>query len=238
MEIIPQIADYFLHLGEYLDQIITAFGPLTYVILFGVIFAETGLVITPFLPGDSLIFIVGAFSGSGLLNFIISYIVLLSAAIIGDSVNYWIGSKIGPRVFKSENSKIFNKKYLYKTHGFYEKYGSKTIVIARFVPIVRTFAPFVAGIGNMNYKTFLTYNVLGAFLWVTSLMLAGYFLGSQPIVKNNFETAIFVIIGFSLIPIIYEFIKNKMEDKKDKTIEKKDYKDLKEIFEKDKPKKN
>lgn len=233
MELIAQVADLFLHLGEYLEQIIEAFGPLTYVILFLVIFAETGLVITPFLPGDSLIFIVGTFCGTGHLNFIIAYITLLSAAIIGDSVNYWIGSKIGPRVFNKENSRIFNKKYLEKTHGFYEKYGSKTIVIARFVPIVRTFAPFVAGIGSMNYKTFLTYNVAGAFLWVTLLMLAGYFLGSQPIVKNNFETAIFVIIGISLIPIFYEIIKNKMENRTDTNSDKTDYKDIKEIFKKE-----
>jgi len=229
MDIIPQIADYFLHLGEYLDLIIQALGPLTYVLLFLVIFAETGLVITPFLPGDSLIFIVGAFSASGLLNFIFSYITLLAAAIIGDSVNYWIGNKIGPRVFSKENSKIFNKKYLEKTHHFYEKYGTKTIVIARFVPIVRTFAPFVAGIGKMNYKTFFTYNVLGAFIWVTSLMLAGYFLGSLPIVKDNFEKAIFFIIGISLLPMVYEFLKAKLEARGEKKNEKVDAPTLKEI---------
>lgn len=238
MDIIAQMADYFLHLGEYLAQIIEAIGPLTYVLLFLVIFAETGLVITPFLPGDSLIFIVGAFTGTGHLNFFVAYVTLLLAAIIGDSVNYWIGNKIGPRVFNKENSRVFNKKYLEKTHNFYEKYGSKTIVIARFVPIVRTFAPFVAGIGSMNYKTFLTYNVIGAFLWVTSLMLAGHFLGSQPIVKNNFETAIFVIIGISLLPIIYEFVKKRLEDKKEKKTEKTDYEDIKEIFEEDKAKKS
>jgi len=234
MEIITQMADYFLHLGEYLAQIIEAIGPLTYVLLFLVIFAETGLVVTPFLPGDSLIFIVGTFSGTGHLNFIFAYITLLSAAIIGDSVNYWIGSKIGPRVFNKENSRVFNKKYLVKTHNFYEKYGSKTIVIARFVPIVRTFAPFVAGIGKMSYKTFLTYNILGAFIWVTTLMFIGYFLGSQPIVKNNFETAIFVIIGISLLPILYEFIKKKLDEKKEKKTEKTGYEDIKEIFEKEK----
>lgn len=234
MEIMSQLADYLLHLGDYLGQIITALGPLTYVLLFAVIFAETGLVIMPFLPGDSLIFLVGAFSGTGHLNFIFAYITLLSAAIIGDSVNYWIGNKIGPRVFNKENSRVFNKAYLEKTHEFYEKYGSKTIVIARFVPIVRTFAPFVAGIGSMNYKTFLTYNVTGAFIWVTSLMLAGFFLGSQPIVKDNFEYAVFVIIGISLLPIIYEFIKNKLEKRKHKRQVSTDYQEIKEDFKEEK----
>lgn len=233
MQLIFQMADFFLHIGEYLAIIIEAIGPLTYVFLFLIIFAETGLVITPFLPGDSLIFVVGTFTGTGLLNFVAVYITLLAAAIIGDSVNYWIGNKIGPRVFSKENSRVFNKKYLAKTHDFYEKYGSKTIVIARFVPIVRTFAPFVAGIGSMKYKTFITYNVIGAFLWVTSLLMLGHFLGSQPIVKNNFEIAIFVIIGISLIPMIYEFAKKKMEDKKSKNkkLEDTDYKEIKEIFE-------
>ncbi|EKD86765.1 MAG: hypothetical protein ACD_37C00153G0001, partial [uncultured bacterium] len=176
MEIILQVADYFLHVGDYLGIIIDAFGPLTYVILFIIIFAETGLVVTPFLPGDSLIFIVGAFSGLGFLNVFTSYVVLLSAAILGDTVNYWFGNKLGPKVFSRENSRVFNKAYLEKTREFYDKYGAKTIIIARFVPIVRTFAPFVAGIGKMNYSTFIKYNVVGAFMWVTSLMLAGYFL--------------------------------------------------------------
>ena len=228
MDVIQQVSQYFLHIADYLDQIIATLGPLTYVLLFFIIFAETGLVITPFLPGDSLIFIVGAFSGSGHLNFIVAYITLLSAAIIGDSVNYWIGNKIGPRVFSKENSRVFNKKYLEKTHNFYEKYGTKTIVIARFVPIVRTFAPFVAGIGSMNYKTFFTYNVLGAFLWVTILMLAGHFMGSLPIVKDNFEYAIFFIIGISLIPVIYEFLKNKLESRNEKKKDTPNLKDLKD----------
>lgn len=234
MDIVSQAANYFLHLGDYLGQIINAFGPLTYAILFLIIFAETGLVVTPFLPGDSLIFIVGAFSGTGHLNFIIAYITLLSAAIIGDSVNYWIGNKIGPRVFNKENSRVFNKKYLEKTHAFYEKYGTKTIVIARFVPIVRTFAPFVAGIGSMNYRTFITYNVLGAFLWVTTLMLAGYFLGSLPIVKENFEKAVFFIIGISLLPMAYEYLKTRLEargEKKEK-VNVPTYKEIKESVKK------
>lgn len=232
MEILAQTAGYFIHIGDYLGKIIEAFGPLTYVILFGVIFAETGLVITPFLPGDSLIFVVGAFAGSGYLNVFLVYIVLLAAAILGDSVNYWIGNKIGPRVFYKENSRVFNKKYLEKTREFYAKYGSKTIILARFVPIVRTFAPFVAGIGKMDYKTFLTYNIVGAFIWVTGLTALGYFLGNSPIVKNNFETAIFGIIGISLLPMIFEFVKHKLEKRRERIST--DYKEIKETFKKEK----
>ncbi len=227
-----EILNIFLHLGEYLDKIIEAIGPLTYVVIFGVIFAETGLVITPFLPGDSLIFIVGALSGSGHLNVVLVYIVMLAAAILGDSVNYWIGNKIGPRVFAKENSRVFNKKYLEKTREFYAKYGAKTIIIARFVPVVRTFAPFVAGIGSMDYKTFLTYNIIGAFIWVTSLTAAGYFLGNQPIVKNNFEYAIFAIIGISLIPMIIEFVKHRIEKRRERSST--DYKEIKQTFKKEK----
>lgn len=226
-----EIINIFLHLADYLPKVIEAFGPLTYVILFGVIFAETGLVIAPFLPGDSLIFIVGALSGKGLLNVVPVYIVLLTAAILGDSVNYWIGNKIGPRVFAKENSRVFNKKYLEKTREFYAKYGAKTIIIARFVPIVRTFAPFVAGIGSMDYKTFLTYNIIGAFIWVTSLTAAGYFLGNQPIVKENFETAIFGIIGISLLPMIFEFVKHKIEKRRERKST--DFKEIKETFKKE-----
>ncbi len=172
------ILDIFLHLGDYLAQIIQIFGVWTYVILFLVIFAETGFVVTPFLPGDSLLFIVGAFAAIGHLNIFVVYAVLLVAAILGDTVNYWLGNKIGAKVFSKENSRIFNKKYLTKTEEFYEKYGGKTIIIARFVPVVRTFAPFVAGIGKMKYSVFITYNIIGGFFWVTSLVFAGYFFGN------------------------------------------------------------
>lgn len=233
MEIILQVADYFLHVGDYLGIIIDAFGPLTYVILFIIIFAETGLVVTPFLPGDSLIFIVGAFSGIGFLNFFASYVVLLSAAILGDTVNYWLGNKLGPKVFSKENSRVFNRAYLEKTREFYDKYGAKTIIIARFVPIVRTFAPFVAGIGKMNYSTFLKYNVVGAFMWVTSLILAGYFLGNNSFVKKNLEIAIFAIIGLSLLPMVIEFARHKLKKEKVKDVTT-DYKELKETFKEEK----
>lgn len=208
-----QIVDFFLHLGDYLAQIIQIFGIWTYVILFIVIFAETGFVVVPFLPGDSLLFVVGAFSALGHLNIVLVYVVLLFAAVLGDTVNYWLGHKLGAKVFNSENSKLFNKKYLKKTEEFYEKYGGKTIIIARFVPIVRTFAPFVAGIGSMRYSVFILYNIVGGFLWVTALVFAGYFFGNLPIVKDNFEYAVYIIIFVSLLPMIYEVIKHRLQKK-------------------------
>ena len=223
-----QIIDFFVHLGDYLAQIIAIFGVWTYVVLFLVIFAQTGLVIAPFLPGDSLLFIVGAFAGLGHLNIVVVYIVLLAAAILGDTANYWLGNKLGAKVFKNENSKIFNKKYLKKTEDFYEKYGGKTIIIARFVPIVRTFAPFVAGIGNMKYSTFISYNIVGGFIWVTTLVFAGYFFGNLPIVKENFEYAIYIIIFASLLPMILEFIKHRLQKNKEK-VEETSYKEIKKV---------
>lgn len=233
MEILLQVADYFLHVGDYLGMIIDAFGPLTYVILFGVIFAETGLVVTPFLPGDSLLFVVGAFAGLGYLNIFVVYVVLLAAAILGDTVNYWLGNKLGPKVFSKNNSRIFNKEYLEKTREFYDKYGAKTIIIARFVPIVRTFAPFVAGVGKMHYSTFLKYNVVGAFIWVTSLTLAGYFLGNNSFVKKNLEIAIFAIIGLSLLPMVFEFVKHKLS-KRNAKHDTTNYKEIEDTFKEEK----
>ena len=227
-----QIIDFFLHLGDYLALIIQMFGVWTYVILFLVIFAETGLVVAPFLPGDSLIFIVGAFAALGHLNIILVYVILLVAAILGDTVNYWLGSKLGAKVFSRENSKIFNKKYLKKTEEFYEKHGGKTIILARFVPVVRTFAPFVAGIGKMKYSTFISYNIVGGFVWVTSLVFAGYFFGNLPVVKDNFEIAIYVIILVSLFPVFFEVIKHKLEKRKKKD-ETTSYKEIKEVVNED-----
>lgn len=209
-----EIIDFFLHLDSHLANIINLFGPWTYVILFAIVFAETGLVITPFLPGDSLLFIVGTLAGSEFLNIWVAYITLLVAATLGDTVNYWLGHHFGARVFSKENSKLFNKAYLEKTRQFYEKHGGKTIIIARFVPIIRTFAPFVAGIGNMHYRTFLFYNVVGGFVWVTSLTFAGYFFGGLEIIKNNFEYAVFGIVGVSLLPVLFEYIKHKNEKRK------------------------
>lgn len=222
-----ELFDYILHVDEYLETIIGLFGPWTYAILFAIVFAETGLVITPFLPGDSLLFAVGALAGGGFLDIWVVYVVMLLAAIVGDTVNYWIGHHIGPRVFAKENSRLFNKAYLEKTREFYEKHGGKTIILARFMPIIRTFAPFVAGIGKMHYQTFLLYNVVGAFAWVTALTFSGYFLGGLPFVKANFEYMIFGIIALSLAPLLVEYIKHKRGPKMSKQqLEHATYKDI------------
>ncbi|MFA9289209.1 MAG: DedA family protein [Weeksellaceae bacterium] len=225
-----QIVDFFLHLDEHLANLINLFGNWTYVILFAIIFAETGLVILPFLPGDSLLFVVGTLAGGGFLNIWVVYITLLIAAILGDTVNYWIGHHIGPRVFADKNSRIFKVEYLEKTRAFYDKHGGKTIILARFIPIVRTFAPFVAGVGKMHYDTFIFYNVIGAFIWVTSLTFLGYFFGGLEFVKKNFEIAVIGIVLFSLIPVFIEVINHKRESKKSKKDETTTYKEIKETF--------
>ena len=173
--------DIILHLDEYLGEVLDKFGPWTYLILFAIIFMETGLVVTPFLPGDSLLFAAGALAGLGYINIYTMTISLIIAAIIGDGVNYWIGHKVGPKIFQKEDVLFLNKKYLIKAQHFYEKHGKKTIFLARFIPIIRTFAPFVAGIGRMPYKEFLAYNVIGAITWVTLFLWTGYFFGNLPI---------------------------------------------------------
>lgn len=227
-----EIFQALLHLDKYLAVLINSFGSLIYLILFIILFAETGLVITPFLPGDSLLFAVGTLAGGNLLNIYIVYPLLLLATITGDNVNYWLGHHFGSKVFSKDNSRIFNKKYLEKTSEFYRKYGGKTIILARYVPIVRTFSPFVAGIGKMPYKTFLFNSLAGGFLWVTGLTFAGYFFGQMPIIKNNFEFAIIGIIFVSLLPMFYEFIKHKLKGNKE--IEKDaSYKEIKDLFDKD-----
>ena len=228
-----EFLDFILHFDEHLRAIIDAVGPLTYVILFLIIFAETGLVVTPFLPGDSLLFAVGAVTRTTNLHFGYLYVSLLIAAILGDSVNYWIGNKIGPRVFAKENSRIFKKEYLEKTRAFYEKHGGKTIVLARFVPIVRTFAPFVAGVGKMHYKTFLFYNVTGGFIWVTSLMGAGYLFGSIPVVEKNFEYVVIGIVLVSLLPMVFEYINHRKAKRLSKKEQQVDYEEIKETFKKE-----
>lgn len=226
-----ELFDFVLHFDEHLANIINTFGIFTYVILFLIIFAETGLVVTPFLPGDSLLFVVGTLSGSGYLNIWIVYFTLLFAAIIGDTVNYWIGNRIGTRVFNKENSRLFNKAYLEKTREFYEKHGGKTIILARFLPIIRTFAPFVAGVGKMHYEKFLLFNVVGAFIWVTGFTFAGYFFGGLRIIQENFEFAVIGIIAVSLIPMVIEFIKHKRGPKlSKKQLEKATYKNIKKNF--------
>lgn len=208
MPIIQFIWDFIFHLDTHLSTIIQNFGTGTYFLLFAIVFAETGLVITPFLPGDSLLFAVGAFAAKGDLNVTIAFLVLTGAAIIGDSVNYAIGSFLGPQVFHKPNARFLKKEYLQKTHEFYEKYGAATIVIARFVPIVRTFAPFVAGVGRMSYWKFLTYNIVGALIWVTLLVFAGYFFGNIPWVQENFSVVVLIIIAISILPIITEYARH------------------------------
>ena len=212
MDIINRLLEMFLHLDVYLGQIIQQYGALTYFILFAVIFAETGFVITPFLPGDSLIFAAGTFAARGWLNPVLLFIVLSAAAILGDTVNYWIGHAIGSRAYTGE-VKFIKKEYMDKTHSFFEKYGGKTIVLARFVPIVRTFAPFVAGVGEMTYKYFITYNVIGGILWVSIFLGLGYFFGNIPFVQKNFELVIIAIVLISVLPAIYEIVKAKLEKK-------------------------
>lgn len=204
-----ELFSFILHFDEQLANIIQLFGPFSYIILFLIVFAETGFVVTPFLPGDSLLFAAGALAGGGFLNIWLVYFPLLLAAILGDTVNYWIGHHLGKRAFSRENSRIFNKEYLEKTEQFYKKYGKKTIIIARFVPIVRTFAPFVAGVGKMDYSTFISYNVIGAFLWITSMAFLGYFLGGMEFVKKNFEIAVFGVIFVSILPVLIEFARHK-----------------------------
>ena len=206
-----EIIDFLLHVDTYLETIIDKFGVFTYIILFLVIFAETGLVVTPFLPGDSLLFVIGAFSANGLLDLWTIYFSLLAAAVMGDAANYAIGRYVGAKLFSSETSKLFNKKHLEKTQEFYVKHGGKTIIMARFLPIIRTFAPFVAGVGKMHYATFSFFNVIGGTLWVTTMMFAGYFFGGLPFIKNNFEIAVIAIIFISLIPIFLEFLKHRRE---------------------------
>jgi len=212
MDILNKLVEMFLHLDVYLGQIIQQYGVLTYLILFGVIFAETGLVVTPFLPGDSLIFAAGTFAARGWLDPVILFLTLSAAAILGDTVNYWIGHAVGSRAFTGE-VKWIKKEYMDKTHAFFEKYGGKTIVLARFVPIVRTFAPFVAGVGEMTYKHFITYNVVGGVLWVSIFLGLGYFFGNIPFVQKNFELVIIAIILISVVPAIYEIVKAKLEKK-------------------------
>jgi len=209
MHSLNELIGLFLHLDKHLSAIMQQFGSWTYGLFFLVIFAETGLVVTPFLPGDSLLFAVGAFAARGSLNVWWLFALLSFAAIIGDGVNYAIGYFLGPKVFQKENSRFLKKEYLDKTHRFYEKYGAATIVLARFVPIVRTFAPFVAGVGKMGYPRFAAYNILGGVLWVGLFVWGGYFFGNIPVIKNNFSVTIFVIIGLSLLPVLIEFCKHR-----------------------------
>ena len=207
METIQYLIDLFLHLDKHLDVIFRDFGVWTYVLLALVVFCETGLVVTPFLPGDSLLFAAGALAAGGALDVNVVAIALLVAAIVGDTLNYHVGKFFGPKVFERKNSKIFKTEYLERTQRFFEKYGKKTIIIARFVPIVRTFAPFLAGVGKMNYIQFLAYNVIGALLWVGLLVYAGFFFGELPFVKKNFSLVVLAIIIISILPAVFELVR-------------------------------
>lgn len=211
MEFLKDFIDIFLHLDRHLSGVIQAYGGWTYLILLLIIFCETGLVVTPILPGDSLLFAVGSFCALGALRLDYILIGLTIAAILGDSVNYAIGHYMGPKVFTRKDSWIFRKEYLDKTHKFYEKYGARTIIFARFVPIVRTFAPFVAGIGSMSYGKFLTYNIVGAVAWICLFVLGGYFFGGLEIVKKNFTLVILAIIVLSVMPGVIEFIRSRRQ---------------------------
>jgi membrane-associated protein len=209
MDLIKRLIDLILHLDQHLVELVSQYGSWTYGILFLIIFCETGLVVTPILPGDSLLFAIGALSASGALDPLVLVGLLSVAAIAGDTVNYWIGHKIGPRVFQNESSRFLNRQHLERTHAFYERYGGKTIVLARFIPIVRTFAPFVAGIGSMTYSRFLVYNVVGGVLWISIFVYAGYFFGNIPVVKRNFTLVIFAIILISIVPAIIEYVQQR-----------------------------
>lgn len=207
MNIVNNFLNTLIHLDTYLEFLVGAVGNWIYVLLFLVVFAETGLVIMPFLPGDSLLFVSGTLAGSGYINILIVYFTLFLSAIVGDTVNYWIGHSIGAKVFNKDNSKIFKKEYLEKTREFYEKHGAKAIILARFLPILRTFAPFVAGVGKMHYKTFILFNILGAFLWTTLFTFMGFFFGGLEVVQHNFHYVVFGILFISVLPMVFEFIK-------------------------------
>ena len=216
MEFIKSLIDIVLHLDRHLNDFAAQFGSWLYVILFAIIFAETGLVVTPFLPGDSLLFAVGALAAStgSILNVHLTVVVLIVAAVCGDTVNYWAGRKFGPAVFKSESSRWLNKKHLERTHRFYQRYGGKTVILARFVPIVRTFAPFVAGIGAMGYPRFILYSIGGAILWVSSMTYLGYFFGGIGIVKKNFALVAIGIVFVSILPAVYEIAREWLAKRK------------------------
>jgi membrane-associated protein len=206
VDLLRSVIDFFLHLDQHLSQAISLYGSWTHLLLFLIVFCETGLVVTPFLPGDSLLFAAGTFAALGALDVWLILVLLIAAAILGDTVNYWIGAYIGPRAFTGE-IRFLRKEYLDQTHAFYEKHGGKTIILARFVPIIRTFAPFVAGVGAMSYPKFLTYNVAGAVLWVGLFVLGGYFFGNIRTVRENFTLVILVIIAISVLPVMVEAVR-------------------------------
>lgn len=204
MEFISFIIDFVLHIDQHLLELVATYGPWIYLILFLIVFAETGLVVTPFLPGDSLLFVAGAIAAMGEMNVHLLVALLILAAVLGDAVNYAVGHFFGMKLFSNPDSRIFRRQYLDKTHDFYARHGGKTIILARFVPIVRTFAPFVAGVGRMTYRHFFSYNIVGALAWVLSFSYAGYFFGNLPVVKSNLSLLILAIIVVSVLPGVIE----------------------------------
>lgn len=206
--------DFLIHIDKYLNLIIQTYGTFTYAIIFIIIFCETGLVVTPFLPGDSLLFAAGAFAAQGSLDIGTIFVILLIAPFLGDNANYWIGFSIGPKIFSRENVRFLNKKYLDRTREFYERHGPKTVIIARFVPIIRTFAPFVAGIGRMPYLRFIGFSLLGSLLWAVTFVLGGWFFGNIPVVKSNFTIVIFAIIFISILPGLIEYSRHRFKKKR------------------------
>jgi membrane-associated protein len=209
MQLLTQLFEFILHIDRHLGEIIADYGTWTYLILFVIVFIETGLVVMPFLPGDSLLFAAGAFAATGALNLAGVFLLLAFAAILGDTVNYWIGHRIGPRVFQ-EDVRFLKREYLERTQQFYEKHGGKTIFLARFIPIIRTFAPFVAGVGTMRYGKFIVYNVVGALVWTTLFTFAGFFFGNIPVVRDHFGLVVVAIIVISVLPVFYELVQQRL----------------------------
>jgi membrane-associated protein len=209
MDLVHLFIDYFLHLDRHLNVVIQTYGMWTYVLLFLIVFCETGLVVTPILPGDSLLFAAGAFAAGGALQVQPLFVLLSIAAIGGDTVNYWAGHIVGPKIFHQERLRFMRKEYLDRTHEFYERHGGMTIILARFVPIIRTFAPFVAGIGHMTYLRFISYNVVGGIAWIAIFIFGGYFFGNIPVVKENFTLVILAIIFISILPGIIAFARQR-----------------------------
>lgn len=219
MSYLHHLFDMILHIDIYLNSFVSLYGFWTYLALFAVIFCETGLIVTPFLPGDSLLFVAGSIAAQpgNSLNILILFLLLFVASVLGNQINFWVGRAIGPRIFTAKSSRLFNKKYLEETHAFYEKHGGKTIIFARFLPIIRTFAPFIAGIGKMNNLHFSLYNLISALLWIGSLLSLGYFLGSLPVVKEHFTVVIYGIIFISLLPPILTFVSQKLSARSSKS---------------------
>ena len=205
------LVDFILHIGDHLQELVKNYGNWIYAILFAIVFCETGLVVLPFLPGDSMLFAAGTIAAVGDMNIFVLIGLLIVAAILGDFVNFEIGKHFGQKLFSNPNSKIFKQSYLQKTHDYYERYGGRTIIIARFIPIVRTFAPFVGGMGNMNYAQFARYNIVGAVLWVVSFTTLGYFFGQLPFVKEHFSWIMIAIIVFSVVPMVIEIIRHRKD---------------------------